>query len=146
MMRIATAVQEESEVCVYDAAGCKLFSKKGELYCYSSNVVVVEGNEERNLNSLYVYDDTGYMLCIRTHKCKPTAEQILEEYKYVVGGERAREELERLRAIARHNEASALAHAERKGERRERELWQGVVAEKDALIAKLMAQLGGDKA
>jgi hypothetical protein len=64
-------------------------------------------------------------------------------------------ELERLRYIARHNEASALAHAKRK----ERELWQGVVAEKDtalaekdtalaekdALIEKLMAQLNGNK-
>ncbi|MCL2815647.1 MAG: hypothetical protein FWD23_13705, partial [Oscillospiraceae bacterium] len=46
-------------------------------------------------------------------------------------------ELERLRADARHNEASALANAERK----EREKWQGVVADKDAIIAELRAQL-----
>jgi hypothetical protein len=46
-------------------------------------------------------------------------------------------ELERLRADARHNEASALANAERK----EREKWQGVVDEQAARIAELEAQL-----
>jgi len=46
-------------------------------------------------------------------------------------------ELERLRADARHNEASALANAER----REREKWQGVVAEKDAENENLRKQL-----
>ena len=46
-------------------------------------------------------------------------------------------ELERLRADARHNEASALANAERK----EREKWESVVADKDAIIAELRAQL-----
>ena len=50
-------------------------------------------------------------------------------------------ELERLRADARHNEASALANAERK----EREKWQGVVADKDARIAELEAQLAKTK-
>jgi predicted transposase/invertase (TIGR01784 family) len=62
-------------------------------------------------------------------------------------------ELERLRERARHNEASALYNAERKGEQqgavKEREKWQRVVADKDAslaaqaaLIAELRAQLG----
>jgi predicted transposase/invertase (TIGR01784 family) len=51
-------------------------------------------------------------------------------------------ELERLRADARHNEASALANAERRGEQRSDEKWQGVVADKDAEIAELRKQLG----
>jgi predicted transposase/invertase (TIGR01784 family) len=44
-------------------------------------------------------------------------------------------EAERLRSIARHDEAQALFHAEQIGEKREREKWQGVVAEKDAILA-----------
>ena len=40
-------------------------------------------------------------------------------------------EIERLFSRARHNEASALGHARRK----EREKWQGIVADKDAALA-----------
>jgi hypothetical protein len=47
-------------------------------------------------------------------------------------------ELERLREDARHNEAAALRHAAEI----EREKWQGVVADKEAEIARLRAQLG----
>jgi len=54
-------------------------------------------------------------------------------------------EIERLRSRARHNEASAIGNAQRK----EREKWQGIVAEKDAvlaeqaaLIAELRSRLG----
>jgi hypothetical protein len=60
-------------------------------------------------------------------------------------------ELERLLADARHNEASELLNAERKGAVAEREKWQGVVAdkdaalaEKDAMIADLRARFGED--
>jgi len=51
-------------------------------------------------------------------------------------------ELERLRFLARANEASALKHAKREAELAEREKWQGVVAEKNKLIAELQARLG----
>ncbi len=55
-------------------------------------------------------------------------------------------EIERLRSLARHNEASALHHARSQGEQigaeREREKWKGVVEEQAALIAQLQAQLG----
>ncbi len=61
-------------------------------------------------------------------------------------------EIERLRSLARHNEASALHHAEQIGEKRADEKWQGVVAnkdaalaEKDALIAELQARLAEGK-
>jgi predicted transposase/invertase (TIGR01784 family) len=57
-------------------------------------------------------------------------------------------ELERLRAKARHDEAGALKNAER----REREKWRKVVADKDATIAdkeatiaELRAQLASNK-
>ena len=46
-------------------------------------------------------------------------------------------ELERLRAAARHNEASALANAQRK----ERDKWQRVIAKKDAVLAEKDATL-----
>jgi predicted transposase/invertase (TIGR01784 family) len=58
-------------------------------------------------------------------------------------------EIERLRSRARHNEASALGNAERRGraegerigEQRADAKWQAVVADKDALIAELQARL-----
>jgi hypothetical protein len=54
--------------------------------------------------------------------------------------------LERLRREALSNEASALAHAERKGAVAERERWQGVVAGKDAEIAGKDAAIAGQAA
>jgi len=50
-------------------------------------------------------------------------------------------EIERLRSLARHNEASALDNARRKAEEAEREKWQGVVAEKDEALAEKDAVL-----
>jgi predicted transposase/invertase (TIGR01784 family) len=61
-------------------------------------------------------------------------------------------ENERLRSLARHNEASALNNAEQRGEQRANAKWEGVVADKDAAladkdaeIARLRAQLGEGK-
>jgi len=54
-------------------------------------------------------------------------------------------ELERMRSKARHDEAQALKNAAVRAEKRERKKWQGVVADKDALIAELRARLGEDK-
>jgi hypothetical protein len=54
-------------------------------------------------------------------------------------------EAERLRSIARHDEAQALFHAEQVGEEREREKWQGIVADKDVEIARLRALIDEDK-
>ncbi|MCL2600005.1 MAG: hypothetical protein FWD88_02320, partial [Treponema sp.] len=42
------------------------------------------------------------------------------------------QELANQREIAAHNEASALRHARDQGRTQEREIWQGVVAGKDA--------------
>ncbi len=54
-------------------------------------------------------------------------------------------ERERLYEKARHDEASALDYARIEGEEKEREKWQSVVAEKDALIAELRSRLDEDE-
>ncbi|MDR0248604.1 MAG: Rpn family recombination-promoting nuclease/putative transposase, partial [Oscillospiraceae bacterium] len=66
----------------------------------------------------------------------PIMEQAINAYHTVVVSPEFAE-AERLRSRARHDEAQALWNAERKAN----EKWQGVVAEKDALIAELRAQL-----
>jgi predicted transposase/invertase (TIGR01784 family) len=67
--------------------------------------------------------------------------QAIEAYRRVTATDEFKE-LERMRSIARHNEASALGHARREGQRAADKKWQGIVAEKDALIAELRARLG----
>jgi len=75
-------------------------------------------------------------------------EQAINAYQKITVTSEFREK-ERLRSIARHNEASALSEAEEKGMERgivegrekEREKWQGVVVDKDAEIEKLRLQL-----
>jgi len=74
----------------------------------------------------------------------PIVTQAIGAYREIMVSPEFRE-LERLRADARHNEASALANAERKGYREADEKWQGVVAEKDARIAELEALLAEKK-
>ncbi|MDR3296339.1 MAG: Rpn family recombination-promoting nuclease/putative transposase [Clostridiales Family XIII bacterium] len=85
----------------------------------------------------------------------PVMEQAIGAYRAVSASEEFRE-LERLRDLARHNEASALANAERKateiadakwqGVVADKDAkWQGVVADKDAEIERLRAQLGKGK-
>jgi predicted transposase/invertase (TIGR01784 family) len=83
----------------------------------------------------------------------PIMEQAIRAYRHVTATDEFRE-IERLRSLARHNEAAALRHAAQV----ERQKWQGVVADKDAviagkdaaiadkdaLIAELKARLGED--
>ena len=57
-------------------------------------------------------------------------------YRHVAASPEFRE-MERVRSKARHDEAQALMNARKQ----ERAHWEGVVAEKDALIAQLQAQL-----
>ena len=66
----------------------------------------------------------------------PIMTQAIEAYRHITTTDEFKE-LERLRSRARHNEASALGHARRK----EREKWQGVIADKDATIADKDAQI-----
>lgn len=62
--------------------------------------------------------------------------QAISAYQHITATAEFRE-IERLRSKARHDEAQALSHARQE----EREKWQGVLAEKDAEIARLRAQL-----
>ncbi|MCL2338155.1 MAG: Rpn family recombination-promoting nuclease/putative transposase [Firmicutes bacterium] len=66
----------------------------------------------------------------------PIMEKAIGAYRSITATNEFKE-IERLRAKARHDEASALGHARRE----EREKWQGVVAEKDEEIAKLRDQM-----
>ena len=70
----------------------------------------------------------------------PIMEQAINAYQKITVTPEFREK-ERLRSIARHNEASALSEAEDAGREKEREKWQGVVVGKDAEIEKLRLQL-----
>ena len=74
---------------------------------------------------------------------EPTMEQAINAYQRISVSPDFRE-LERLRSISRHDEASALGEAAEKGraegEQWEREKWQGVVAGKDAEIANQAAE------
>ena len=60
----------------------------------------------------------------------PIMEQAIKAYRQVTATNEFKE-IERLRSLARHNEAAALHHAAEV----EREKWQGVVADKDAALA-----------
>ena len=66
----------------------------------------------------------------------PVMVQAINAYKKITVDPKFRE-LERQRSIARHNETTALRHAREQ----EREIWQGVVADKDAAIAKQAAEI-----
>ena len=66
----------------------------------------------------------------------PIMSEAVQAYRHVAASSEFRE-IARLRSKARHDEAQALQNARRK----EREKWEGVVADKDAIIAQLQAQL-----
>ena len=73
--------------------------------------------------------------------------EAIDAYRQVTATDEFKE-MERLRSRARHNEASAIGYAVD----REREKWQGIVADKDAAlaaqaaqIAELMARLGEEQ-
>ena len=74
----------------------------------------------------------------------PVMSEAIVAYRHVAASPELRE-VERMRSKARHDEAQALKNAEQRGEARgearANTKWQGVVAEKDAEIARLRAQL-----
>ena len=70
----------------------------------------------------------------------PLMNQAINAYYSITADSEFRER-ERLWEKARHDEATALYHAEKKGEKRERKKWKSVVADKDTEIARLKAEL-----
>ena len=69
-------------------------------------------------------------------------DQAIGAYRRVTAAKEFKE-LERLRERARYNEASAIDNAERRGAEKEREKWQGVLADKEAeneQLRKLLAE------
>ncbi|GHV44481.1 transposase [Synergistales bacterium] len=80
----------------------------------------------------------------------PIMEEAIGAYRGITATDEFKE-IERLRTLARHNEASALGHARREATAKANAKWQAVVADKDAAlankdaeIARLRAQLGRD--
>ena len=65
--------------------------------------------------------------------------QAIGAYRHVTATSEFRER-ERLRSKARHDEAQALRKARIEGAESEREKWQGVVADKDTVIANKEAE------
>jgi predicted transposase/invertase (TIGR01784 family) len=70
----------------------------------------------------------------------PIVTQAIGAYREITVSPEFRE-LERLRADARHNEASALHHARQETEKAVNAKWRGVVADKDAALADKDAAL-----
>ncbi|GHV14447.1 transposase [Clostridia bacterium] len=70
----------------------------------------------------------------------PVMKQAIGAYRSVTATDEFKE-YERLRSLARHNEASALGHARREGYREAEEKYQTALSDKDAEIARLRAQL-----
>jgi len=70
----------------------------------------------------------------------PIMKQAIDAYHQITVTPEFRE-AERLREMARHNEAAALRNAKNEGKNEERRLWQDVVADKDAEIARLRHEL-----
>jgi predicted transposase/invertase (TIGR01784 family) len=64
----------------------------------------------------------------------PEMEQAIGAYRNITATSEFREK-ERLRSLARHNEAAALHNAEQRGAEAERGKWLSVIADKDAAIA-----------
>jgi len=73
----------------------------------------------------------------------PIMGQAIDAYHKVTATDEFKE-LERTRHYAEHNKATALNFARKEGYREAEEKWQGVIAEKDALIEKLQTQISKD--
>ncbi|MDR2421190.1 MAG: hypothetical protein LBD49_03675 [Oscillospiraceae bacterium] len=73
----------------------------------------------------------------------PIVKQAIGAYREITVSPEFRE-LERLRRDALSNEASALKHARRVAVQENDKKWQGIVADKDAEIARLRSMLGRD--
>ena len=75
----------------------------------------------------------------------PVMKEAINAY-YSITAESEFREAERLYTKARHNEAAALRHARQEAKAEEREIWQGIVADKDAEIASKEAEIASKEA
>ncbi|MDR2108972.1 MAG: Rpn family recombination-promoting nuclease/putative transposase, partial [Coriobacteriales bacterium] len=142
------AVPYHSEFQLLEAHRHSLLTDRLSLHYFEVRKLPEEINREDELEALLALfkakteEDIQRLEALEV----PIVTEAVKAYREVTVSPEFRE-IERLRADARHNEASALLNAERKGERKgERkanEKWQKVVEEKDALIAELRARLDG---
>ena len=97
----------------------------------------INTNSEKNLWLALFNAETEEELDKLTIKGGEVMNQAVEAYRGITATDEFKY-LEIIRARIRHDEAQAIYNAEK----REREKWQGVVADKDARIAELEAKLG----
>ncbi|GHV49179.1 transposase [Synergistales bacterium] len=71
----------------------------------------------------------------------PIMEEAIGAYRGITATDEFKE-IERLRTLARHNEASALGHARREATAKANAKWQAVVADKEAALANKDAEWG----
>ncbi|GHU76520.1 hypothetical protein AGMMS49992_22340 [Clostridia bacterium] len=70
----------------------------------------------------------------------PDMKEAIGAYRYVTA-QSEYQELERLREMARHNEASALLQAKQEAREESDAKWQNVIADKDAELAEMAARI-----
>jgi len=119
-------------------------SDKMSLYFFELGKVPKEVRTDNNLLlwlSLFKAETKEELAKIESMEV-PVMKQAIKAYHKITAAAEFRE-MERLRSLARHNEAAALRHARNEGMEKEREKWQTVVADKDAEIARLREQLEG---
>jgi predicted transposase/invertase (TIGR01784 family) len=130
----------DSEFQVLEVKRHTQFSDKFEIIVFElpklPEVVTAE-DEQKLWLALFKADTEEDLEKIKTIG-GPVMEQAISAYNSIVISPEFKE-YERLRDKARHDEAQAIWNAERRSDER----WQGVVAEKDAEIARLRAQLEG---
>ena len=113
---------------------------------------IIDANDELKLWLLLFKADTEEEISKIEETGVPFMVQAIEAFRSISASEEFRE-LERLREKTRNNERAALAYARRKGKDEgriegrieERQVWQGVVAEKDAAhadeVSRLLAEI-----
>jgi predicted transposase/invertase (TIGR01784 family) len=142
--------QYHSEFLPLEAARHELLSDKMSLHFFELRKLpefVTDKNKLELWLKLFKAETEEELAVIKAMEV-PEMEQAINAYHKITATPEFRE-LERMRSIARHNEAAALRHARMEGraegKAEEREIWQNVVAEKDAQITSLRKQLDGGK-
>jgi len=136
-----------SEFCPLETKRYELLSDKMSIHFFELQKLPTEELTANNILllwlSLFKAETEEELAEIKALEV-PVMEQAINAYHKITVTPEFRE-MERVRSLTRHNEASALHYAESKGKqegkKEERAKWQGVVADKDAEIARLKAEL-----